>query len=106
MMNSKCILAIVAFLLVGISACQEKIEESKTATTTHNGIGVVTEIDNEAATITISHQEIPGFMAAMTMRFPVKEKNLLKEIVLEDSIRFTITKTDTDFFVSQIEKME
>jgi len=104
--NSKCILAMLAFLLLGIAACEEKVEESKTATTTYNGIGVVTEIDREAGTITISHQEIPGFMAAMTMRFPVKEKNLLKEIVLEDSIHFTITKTDTDFFVSQIEKME
>ncbi len=105
-MNSKCILAMLAFLLLGIAACEEKVEESKTATTTYNGIGVVTEIDREAGTITISHQEIPGFMVAMTMRFPVKEKNLLKEIVLEDSIHFTITKTDTDFFVSQIEKME
>ncbi len=105
-MNSKSTLTIAAFLLVGISACEKKQEQPETTATTYNGIGVVTEIDNEAGTITISHQEIPGFMAAMTMRFPVKEKNLLKEIVLEDSIHFTITKTDTDFFVSQIEKME
>ena len=40
------------------------------------------------------------------MRFPVKEKNLLKLFASEDSIRFTITKTDTNFFVSQIEKIE
>ena len=105
-MNSKSTLTIAAFLLVGISACEKKQEQPETTATTYNGIGVVTEIDNEAGTITISHQEIPGFMAAMTMRFPVKEKNLLKEIALEDSVEFTITKTYTDFFVSQIEKVD
>ena len=105
-MNPKCGVTIVAFLLVAISACEKKKEEPRTTPTTYRGIGVVTEIDKEAGTITISHQEIPGFMAAMTMRFPVKEKNLLKEIVLQDSIHFTITKAETEYFLSQIEKME
>ncbi len=35
--------------------------------------GVITKIDPARARITVDHEEIPGFMSAMTMAFPVRD---------------------------------
>ena len=53
-MNPKCVAPIVA-LLLATSACEKKEEAQKATVTTFSGIGVVTEIDTKAGTITISH---------------------------------------------------
>ena len=59
-------------------------------TTYQNILGTVESVDDHSSSITISHGDIPGFMSAMTMDYPVKDKSLISEIKQGDKINFTI----------------
>ena len=36
--------------------------------------GKVVAVDEDAGTVTLAHEAIPGYMAAMTMTYPLKDK--------------------------------
>ena len=50
-------------LVIGPAAC------GGASSADYPGHGVATEIDAEARTVTLDHEDIPGFMKAMTMTF-------------------------------------
>ena len=54
------------------------------------GEGKVVAVVPESRQIVIDHQEIPGFMGAMTMGYKVEPPSLLEGLAAEDRIRFTI----------------
>jgi Cu/Ag efflux protein CusF len=54
------------------------------------GEGKVVAIVPESRQMIIDHQEIPGFMGAMTMGYKVEPPSLLEGLAAEDRIRFTI----------------
>jgi Cu/Ag efflux protein CusF len=54
------------------------------------GRGLVKAIHQKTKTITLSHNDIPGIMMAMTMDYPVKKAGLLKGINVGDSVTFTL----------------
>ncbi|MFQ5683348.1 MAG: copper-binding protein [Candidatus Binatia bacterium] len=54
------------------------------------GVGKVVLADTRKGQIVVDHEEIPGFMAAMIMGYPVKTSALLQELEPGDRIRFTI----------------
>jgi Cu/Ag efflux protein CusF len=101
MKRSLYLLTAIAALLT-LAACTKK-EEPKDQAKTYKGVGIVTAVDQENGEITINHEEIPGFMGAMTMRFPVKDKDILTGIQPNDKISFTITQTEREYFVSAIQ---
>ncbi len=80
----------LAAILALFAACQEKpvptadapdaaaaMNEASTAATAAAAMkqyplrGVVLEVDASAPSLLVKHEEIPGYMAAMTMQFPV-----------------------------------
>ena len=54
------------------------------------GVGKVILADSRKGEIVVDHKEIPGFMAAMIMGYPVKPPKLLKGVEPGQQIRFTI----------------
>ena len=54
------------------------------------GEGTVILADMRKSQIVVDHKEIPGFMAAMVMGYPVKPTKLLQGLKQGDNIRFTI----------------
>lgn len=48
--------------------------------------GEVRKVDNEGRQVTIRHDEIPGFMAAMTMPFRLEDQALLEELKTGDQV--------------------
>ena len=48
--------------------------------------GVVREIDAPTGVVTIAHEEIPGFMKAMTMDFTPKDRSNLKDVHVGDEV--------------------
>jgi Cu/Ag efflux protein CusF len=54
------------------------------------GEGTVIAIVPAKAQLVIEHGEIPGFMAAMTMGYPVHPPSLLHRLKAGDMVRFTI----------------
>jgi protein SCO1/2 len=52
--------------------------------------GTVVSVDKLAATVTIAHQAIPGYMEAMTMPFNVREERLLSDLAEGDRVHATL----------------
>lgn len=68
--------------------------------------GVVREIKEEGKIAVIRHEEIPGYMAAMTMSFDVKDPGEVKDVRPGDKVAFRMTVTETDGWIDQIHVLE
>lgn len=63
--------------------------------------GLVKGVD-EGGGLTVEHEEMPGYMAAMTMPFNVKDKNDIEGINVGDEISFKYTVTSEDSWIDNI----
>lgn len=68
----------------------------------HTVKGTIREISADRRTITIQHEEIPGYMSAMTMLFPVKSPELLDGFVPGEAVRFRLIVFPRDAYIDQI----
>jgi Cu/Ag efflux protein CusF len=65
--------------------------------------GVVRAVIPEIQVIVLTHDEIPGFMAAgMTMGFKVKDPKLLERARVGDVVRFTLTGVPPDVQITAL----
>jgi protein SCO1/2 len=101
-------------LVVGAVSCEKSPEPAKTtpaATAIHTNQqmfqakGVVINLKRESKEIEIKHEEIPGYMPAMTMPFDVKSTNELAGIAPGDAVSFRMIVTDTEGWIDQIKKI-
>jgi protein SCO1/2 len=67
--------------------------------------GVVVELDADGQNVKIKHEEIPGYMGAMTMLFEARPTNELSGLVAGDKVSFRMSVTDTDGWIDQIKKL-
>ena len=63
--------------------------------------GLVKGVD-EGGGLTVEHEEMPGYMAAMIMPFDVKDKNEIEGINVGDEITFKYTVTSEDSWIDDI----
>ena len=68
-------------IVMGLVGCSRPSAEKS-----YKLVGVVKKVDAESGKVTILHEEIPGFMHAMTMPFQVKEKASLDDVREGDEI--------------------
>ena len=73
-----------------------------TSTKSYSARGVVEKIAPDFRQVTIHHQDIPGYMMAMTMDFNVKNTNELSGISPGDEINFTLVVGKNDEWVENI----
>lgn len=67
--------------------------------------GVIKSLDVARKRVSIAHEDIPGFMSAMTMPFDVKDPSLLAGLAVGDTVTFSFTVDDSDRIVlDRIEK--
>jgi protein SCO1/2 len=65
--------------------------------------GVITAADAKKSEITVSHEEIPGFMNAMTMAFPVRDDPSVVAILRPgDRIEATLVVDGPKFWLEQV----
>ena len=57
---------------------------------TYKGHGTVTRVSYDIGEIEIDHDDIPGLMPAMKMKFHVKDSSILKGIFAPDEVNFVI----------------
>jgi protein SCO1/2 len=67
--------------------------------------GVVLEVNLRESTVRIKHEEVPGYMPAMTMPFEVKDTNELGGIEPGDPVTFRLNVTDTEGWIDQIRRV-
>ena len=61
---------------------------SQTEVTTYRGAGVIEKIDREKGSVQIKHEEIKGYMPAMSMEFAIKDHALLTSLNIGDQVEF------------------
>jgi protein SCO1/2 len=66
--------------------------------------GQVLALRTDIREVRLAHEEIPGYMPAMSMSFAVKDPALLDGLERGDTIRATLVVTDTDAWLSRLEK--
>src|SRR6185503_21322856 len=62
--------------------------------------GQIRGLESDGKTVRIAHEEIPGYMAAMTMALEVKNPALLRNLQVGDEIGFQLVVTDDDSWIS------
>ncbi|HYA71819.1 MAG TPA: copper-binding protein [Roseiarcus sp.] len=72
---------------MGIAPAQA---QETAATGIFHGVGVVKAIDGATGALTLDHEEIKGFMAAMEMMYRVKPPALSADLRVGDKIAFDI----------------
>ena len=80
-------LLILALVLIGSAACRAR---KAVAEQRYDLKGKVFSIDKEVGTVTVSHEDIPGYMIGMTMPFKLKDPRLLGELAEGDRLQATL----------------
>jgi protein SCO1/2 len=94
---------VVATLLPWLAtSCTQK--EARNGTSVYQVKGVVREVMAEKKSVTVAHEEIPGYMLAMTMDFSVTNAAELAGLSPGDAITFRMTVTADDGWIDQIRK--
>lgn len=65
--------------------------------------GIVREVYIDGKTARISHEEIPGYMAAMTMTLRAKDANELDGVVIDDIVTFDLNVSETESWIDNVE---
>jgi protein SCO1/2 len=86
-------------LAFSLLACQQEREPQH-----FTARGTVKNIPADRKHVLISHEDIPGFMQAMTMEFAVKDPALLAGLNAGDDITFTIEQTSDSLYLIAIEQ--
>jgi protein SCO1/2 len=68
--------------------------------------GVVLELRPTERMVRIRHEEIPGYMAAMTMPFEVRDTNELAGLEAGDTVVFRLNVTATEGWIDRIRKLD
>src|SRR5947209_4613917 len=107
------VLFLILTMLLGLSACDRSPEFRATSNapvsqSTNLKVfqvkGLVISVKSKEKSVEVKHEEIPGYMPAMTMPFDVKDTNELAGIASGDSITFRMLVTDTEGWIDQIRK--
>ncbi len=72
---------------------------------TLTGEGVVEKVVVPDRRVVVAHEDIPGFMDAMTMSFEVNKPRLLHNLKPGDHIRFTLERTKLTLYLVAVEKI-
>jgi len=71
---------------------------------TYAARGVIQQIAPDHRHATIKHEAIPGYMAAMTMDFSVRDTNVLTGFAAGDEITFSLVVTDDDDWIENLQR--
>lgn len=99
---------VFSLVCVACDKSPEKFTSEKSANTNQQTFqvkGVVKEIKPDGKSALIKHEEIPGYMAAMTMEFETRNTNELRGLKEGDAISFRLNVTDDDGWIDQVKKL-
>lgn len=98
------IFIIGALLCACITACSQKGATNQSLVATYHGTGVVESVDREKGRVKINHENIKGYMDAMTMNFKLKDAKLSDGLNVGDKIDFTLEDVAGIVRVTEIKK--
>jgi protein SCO1/2 len=110
--RASAVAAVAAALLVSLTpACSKSSEgdgkspaPSGSAAAKYTTKGKVRAIGERKDNITIAHEDIPGYMKAMTMMFEVERPETIGDVKVGDDVTFTFSDRDGRLFVESLSK--
>ncbi|HQZ96950.1 MAG TPA: c-type cytochrome [Pyrinomonadaceae bacterium] len=72
---------------------------------TYKSVGIVRSIDIDTDRVTVDHEEIPGYMAAMEMNEMVADHELLGSIKVGDKVEFEIERRGSTVIYTSFRKI-
>ena len=94
-----CIALAIPLFLAG---CGQKPKD--TAAKEYDVKGKVTEVASDKQDVTIDHEDIPGLMKAMKMKFAVADPKLLEGIQAGDQVQGRLRADDGKYTITRLEK--
>lgn len=89
--------AVVGLVLVS-AACQPQ------ASRVYDIKGTVVAVDTASKTLELDHEEIPGYMAAMRMTYPLADPRVLNGLVPGDSVQGKLKVESRSYTITSLEK--
>lgn len=68
--------------------------------------GTVVSLDKPGAKLTVNHEEIKGFMAAMTMAYPVKDARALDGVDAGDTVTAKLVSNGESYWLEDVKVVE
>ena len=110
---------VVVLIALGSVACShapngKKSESAQTALPMEHGMGGAPEIYEARGTVLwyederiyLNHEELPGFMDAMSMGFDVRDPALLEGIMPGNFVEFRVVVEKDSFYIDQLFPVE
>jgi len=101
-MNRIVPICLAALLL--LTGCAKQDAKSAAATKTFQMHGEVMGVDVAGHVATIKHEDIPGFMSAMTMGYPVKDQAELTKMAVGEKITATVYQNGDEVWLGNIQR--
>lgn len=98
-------LGFVSLLLILFASCSGGTTDAARdtgPTRSYDLKGVVVSVETAEGEATIDHEEIPGYMSAMRMSFPVKDRDVLGAMEPGDLVRATMVVSDRGYWLESI----
>lgn len=73
-------------------------------TRTYLARGTVQSLKPDGLTVVVRHEEIPGYMSAMTMPFKARAPRELAGLQTQDQISFRLNVTETESWINQVKR--
>jgi len=88
----------------GLASCKqsEQAPAAQQQAKRYHLVGKVVSIDQQQATLNVDGQEIPGFMAAMTMPYPVRDAKSLSSLNAGDEITADVVVSSDGAYLENI----
>jgi protein SCO1/2 len=98
----RCIWLLVLIVPVILVGCQSGSDGSKPKIYDVKGLVVSVEPDKKA--VTLDHEDIPGYMKAMQMKFPVEKASTLDGIKAGDQVQGKLKVTGSEYVITDLQK--
>ena len=91
------------FLLALVGCVKQEPQQAAKPIKTYTINGVIKALDAEHHSATIEHQEIVGWMDAMTMEFPVRSVSDYAKLQVGQKVTAKVNVQDLEFWLSELQ---
>lgn len=102
MRNSRAFAFLLLALAAGLSACRSTGDQAGRQSFTVRG--VIRELPADGRSAVIRHEAIPGYMAAMTMPFAVRQPSELAGLAAGDEVTFRLQVNEEESWIDRVHR--
>lgn len=105
-MNALRLLALAA-AIAALAGCEKPADTKPAGTSAEKDYdikGKITAVASDKTSVTLDHEEIPGLMKAMEMKYPVSDPKVLDGIATGNKVGGRLRAKGTSYTITKLEK--